>query len=231
MGRPCAGFCHGACHIGAGVRPSGLEQQIQRRAGGIKPGIAAAVDIAAPGVVEMGEIELVDLLVPHQLQQGREVLIIQVGEGIAQAGLDALRVQQADRVQRGVVGAVQAPELVMGVALAVDADADIIKLLRGYAGRHRRADQGPIGGQRGVKALGLRPRGDLENVWAQQGLTAGQNQHRHAVALQIIHRRADLGKAQLSGVVMVGGERVAMLAGEVAAPGQVPDHHRAAGAR
>ena len=44
-----------------------------------------AVDVAAAGVVQVREVELVDLLVAHQLQQGRQVVRVHRRHREAQA--------------------------------------------------------------------------------------------------------------------------------------------------
>ena len=61
----------------------------------------------------------------------------------------------------------------------------------------------------------------------QQRLAAGQDEHRHLEALEVVHHRIDLLGPQLAGKIGVGRNRIAMLAGQVAAPDQVPDDHRA----
>ena len=79
----------------------------------------------------------------------------------------------------------------------------------------------------GLNTLGLGALGDLEDVGPQQRLAPRQDQHRHPEGLQLVHHPEDLIGAQLAGEVLVGRDRITVLAGEVAAPDEVPDHHRA----
>ena len=98
--------------------------------------------------------------------------------------------------------------------------------MRGDLARYWRVDQRAVGGQADVEAHRLGAARDLENIRPQQRLAAGKDQHRHAESLQVVHHREDLRGRQLAGKILVGRNRVAVLAGQVAAPDQVPDHHR-----
>src|SRR5690606_39789037 len=75
-------------------------------------------------------------------------------------------------------------------------------------------DQGAVGGQANVEAHFLGPVGNLENVRAHQGFTAGENQHRHAVGFEVVHHGVDFLGAQLALEVDVGRDRVAVFAGQ-----------------
>ena len=55
----------------ARVVPGGIEQQVECLARGLEMRILGAVDVAAPGVVEVREVELLGALNVHQRQQGR----------------------------------------------------------------------------------------------------------------------------------------------------------------
>ena len=67
-------------------------------------------------------------------------------------------------------------------------------------------DQGAVAGEADVEAQVLGAHGDLEDVGAQQGLAAGEDQHRHAEGLQVVHHGEDLLRRELAGKVDVGGE-------------------------
>ncbi len=136
-------------------------------------------------------------------------------------------VTQADAVHRGVEGALHATEVVVGFLDAVQADADVIEADGGNAVDIAFVDQRAVGGQADVEAHVLGAVGDVEDVGPQQRLAAGENQHRHAEALEVVHHGEDFGGGQLAGEILVGRNRVAVLAGQVAAPDQIPDHHRA----
>jgi hypothetical protein len=64
-----------------------------------------------------------------------------------------------------------------------------------------------------------------KDIRAQQGLATGEDQHRHAEALEIVHHGKDLVGRQLTREILVGGDGIAVLAGEIAAPDKIPDHH------
>ena len=72
----------------------------------------------------------------------------------------------------------------------------------------------------------LGARRDVEQVLAQQRLAAREDQRRHARGLEVLQHPEHLGRAELAREVDVRGDRVAVHARQVAAPHQVPDHHR-----
>ena len=206
--------------------PGPVEQPVECLARGDELGILGAVDVAAAGIVQVREIELVDLLIAHQLQQRGQVVRVQRRHREAQADLDAACAQQPHRRKAAVERAVQAPELVVRRGQAIEADADVVEARGGHAVGHRAVDQRAVGGQADIETLRLRARGDLEQIGPQQRLTAGENQHRNLEGFQIVHRVTDLGVRQLARVVVIGRKRIAVLARQVAAPDQVPDHDR-----
>src|SRR5690606_13088081 len=120
-------------------------------------------------------------------------------------------------------------EFVVGGLQAVNADAHVVVANRGNLVDGFLGDQGAVGGQADVEARFIRPAGNVEDVRAQQVLTAGENQHRYAVGLEIVHHGVDFLGAQLALEVDVGRDRVAVFAGQVTAADEVPDYHRAAG--
>jgi hypothetical protein len=93
----------------------------------------------------------------------------------------------------------------------------------------RRVDEGAVGRQAQVEAERLAARRDVEQVLAQQRLAAREDERAHVERLEVVHHREHLAGLQLAGEVDVGGDRVAVHARQVAAPDQVPDHHRAGG--
>ncbi|MDT4859434.1 hypothetical protein FQZ97_939420 [compost metagenome] len=187
--------------------------------------VLAAVDVAAAGVVEVREIELVHPLGSHQAQQRREVVRVERGHGVTQAHLHAACAQQAHGGEAAVEGAVEPAKLVVRLAQAVQADAHVVEACCGDAVGHGGVDQRAVGGQAGVEAHGARAVGDVEDVGPHQRLTAGEDEHRHAKGLEVVHHRGHLVPAQLTGVFVVGREGVAVFAGEVAAPDQVPNNN------
>jgi len=146
--------------------------------------------------------------------------------GEAHADLQAEVAAEADAVQRFLEGALHAAELVVRLANAVEADADVVKVSLRDTADVGFVDQRAVGGETDVEAQALGPLRDVEDVRPQQRLAAGENQHRHAEALEVVHHGIDLLRAQFAGEVLVGGDRVAVLAGEVAAADQVPDDDR-----
>jgi len=115
----------------------------------------------------------------------------------------------------------------MSPADAIEAHAHVIKPHLGDAAHVALIYEGAIGGQRNVETHPFCPSGDVEDVRAQQRLAAGQDEHRYAKRLEVIHHAEDLPRRQLARKVLVGGDRIAVLACEVAATDQVPDHHGA----
>ncbi len=190
-------------------------------------GVGVAVAVAAAGIDEVREVELVETLRLHEVEHGGQAFDIALGDGEAQADLDAVLPEQADALKRGVVGARDAAEPVVDGADAVQAHADIVVADLGDALGRRLVDQRPVRGQADIEAHCLRPGRDGEDVGPQQWLAAGEDQHRNARGLQVVHDLEDLLGRELAREVHVAGERVAVDAVQVAAPDQVPDHHRA----
>jgi hypothetical protein len=194
---------------------------------GLVMGVVLAVLVAAAGVVEVREVELVDALVLDQLQQAGRSWALSWVMVKRTPTLRPSVAAQADAVQRRVEGAFLAAEAVVGLADAVEADADVVESRLGDAVDVGFVDQRAVGRQADVEAHGLGAAGDVEDVRPQQRLAAGEDQHRHAEGLEVVHHAEDFLGRQLAGEILVGGNRVAVLAGQVAAPDQVPDHHRA----
>ena len=176
----------------------------------------------------MREVELVDALVFEQAQHGRQLGRVGLGEREPQPHLDAAVAAAADAAERGAVAALLAAEAVMRGLGTVEADADIVETGRGDAGGHGLVDQRAVGGQPHVELQRLGAGRDLEDVRAQQRLAAGKDQHRYAEGFEVVHSAADLRRGELPREVDVGGDGVAVLAAQVAAAHQVPDHHRSA---
>ncbi len=83
-------------------------------------GVFAAVLVAASGIDQMRQIELVDPLVVAQLQQVRQVLGVVLGQGEAQPDLDAARLAFAHAAQGIRKGPLDAAEPVVGRADSVN---------------------------------------------------------------------------------------------------------------
>ena len=214
---------------GAQVVQAALEQQVQGPAGAIVGGVAPTVAVAPAGVIQVGQVELVDALGVHQLQQAGKVGGVLLGQGEAHSHLDALLPAHADAPQGPVEGTVEASEAVVGGPQAVQADAHVVVAHLADGLQVGLLHQGAVGGQPQVEAQGLGPLRHLDDVGAHQGLAAGEDQHRHAEGAQVVHDPAHLGGVQFTLEVDVGGSGIAVLAGQVAAPDQVPDHHRPGG--
>ena len=149
------------------------------------------------------------------------------GHGEAQADFDATRGTAADAAQRLGEGTDAAAKGVMHVADAVHRDADVIKAGALDAVGHGLVHQGAVGGQRHAgKAQPLGLGRQLEDVGAQQRLAARQDQRRHAEGSQIGHDRDHLARTQLAAEILVGGAGITVAAQQIAAPHQIPDHHR-----
>ena len=215
-----------AARLGGG--PGTLEQQVHGGARGLVVGVFVAVDVAAPGVVEVGKVELVRAHLLHQVEQRGQVVGVHGGHGVAQAHFHAYAVEVANGGQAAVKRAFQAAEFVVRGLEAIEADANVVKPGVGNALRQRGIDQRAVGGQAGVKAHAARACGNLKNVFAQQRLAPREDERGHAKGFEVVHDGEDLGQRQLARVVMVGREGVAVLAGEVAAANEVPDNHRPA---
>ena len=209
------------------VVPAAREEHVHRVARGAELGVALAVHIAAPGVVEVREIEPGDALLFHQIEERLEVRGVVAGQREAHADLHLQVAQQAQRGQGLRERLFLSPEAVVRLLQPVEADADVAEARVADARGERRVDQRAVGRERDVQAQVLRARGDLEQVRAQQRLAARQDQRRHAEGLEVVHDREHLLRRQLAREIDVGRDRVAVHAGEVAAADQVPDHHRA----
>ena len=202
-----------------------IKQKLHRLPCGQVMCVFAAVDVAAPRVIEMRKIKLLHPLLTHQGQQRREVMRVQCSHGVAQAHFDLSRMQMPHRGQTALERALESAKLVVRFTQTIQADADVIKINRRDAIGHRRINQRAIGRKAGVKPHGLGACSDFKNIGTQQRLTPREDEHRHAKVVQIVHHLKDLMRAQLACVVMIGRLRVAMLASEVAATDQIPDHH------
>jgi hypothetical protein len=107
---------------------------------------------------------------------------------------------QANATQRSVESARHLPKMVVGCTDAVERNADVVEIALGDA-IDVRVDQGAVRRQADVEAHRLGTAGDVEDVRMQQRLAAGENQHRHAKTLEIVHHRKDLVGRQLTGKV------------------------------
>ena len=86
-------------------------------------------------------------------------------------------------------------------------------------------DERAVGGDDRPHALGRGVAGQLHQVFAHQGLTAGKKHDRRAVGGQIVDHGLGLGGADLVLAVHGHGLGIAVHALEVAALGHVPDHN------
>jgi len=190
----------------------------------MRVGLAAA--LAAPAVVQVREIELLHVVLAHQRQQGGQLWVVVLRERGAQPDANAVLAAQVDGVHRGDEAALELAPLVMNRFQAVDADADIVVLRRSHLLDIALVDQRAVGRQRHEEALFAGMGGELEDVVPQQRLATGKDQHTHTGFVQIVDDLQGFARIQLVAKFAVGGGGVAVLAGQVAAPQQIPDNHR-----
>jgi len=189
-------------------------------------GVGLAVLVAAPGIIQVGQIELVDPLVIHELQQLRQIAGVVTGQGETHPDLDAGIPAQANAVQRLVEATLTSTEFVVDLAHAIQTDADVVIADRRNPLDVGLADQGTVAGQPHIEPHLLGTPGYFEYIRPQQRLSARQDQHRNAEALQVLHDLEHLLGREFAGKILVRRGCIAVLAGEIAAPDQVPDHHR-----
>jgi len=145
------------------------------------------VDVAAAGIVQVREVELVHLFLAHQVEQRFEVVRVERRHGVAQPDLDAARAQQAQSREAALERAALAAELVVRLAQAVEADAHVVEALRGDAVGQCVVYQRPVAREADVKAHVLGARGNVEQVGAHQRLAAREDEHWHVKGLEIVH--------------------------------------------
>ncbi len=207
------------------VVPGLLEELAHGIAGHLVMGVGLAAALATAAVVEVREVELLYVVLTHQCQQGGQLRVVVLCQGGAQADADVVLATQVDGVHGGGEAALELAPVVMHRFQAIDADADVIEPDRGDARDVAFVDQRAVGRQGDEEALVASVIGQLEDVAAQQRLAAGEDQHAHAGFVQIVDHAERLGGVQLVAEFAVGGGCIAVPAGQVAAPEQVPDHH------
>ena len=168
---------------GLRIRPGAVKQQVHGIACCQVVGILIAVDVAAPGVVQVREVELVRPFVLHQLQQVGQVVRVHGRHGEAQAHLHAKFSQKAHGGQAAVKGPVQAAKFIVRGFQSIQADAYVVKAFLGDALGQRAVNQRAVGREAGVKAQFAGLGGNFKNIRPQEWLAAGQNQRGHAKAL------------------------------------------------
>ena len=203
--------------------PCPIEQHGHGVAGDVPGRIVAAVLVAAPGVDEMREIELVDPLRYGEIDQIRQLMMIVLRHGEAQARLHAAPSTFAQARERRVECAFAAAKPVMRRAEPVEADADIVIADICDAPGEFGVDQRAVGGQGRIEAEIDRALRNVEYVRAQQRLAAGQDQDGRTRGLDVVHHAEDLGCRQLAGKIDIRGDGIAMLALQIAAPHEIPD--------
>ena len=87
-------------------------------------------------------------------------------------------------------------------------------------------DQGAVGGDDGAHALSDGIGGQFRQVLAHQRLASGKEHHRNAEGGQVVDQGLALRGGQFVRAGFVPGMGVAVHAAQVAAAGDVPDHHR-----
>ena len=204
-----------------------FEKKLHGAPRGSEYGVRSAVVVAPPGIVEVGEVKALDVLGFQEVENVRQLGGIVAGHGEAQAHLEAALAAQADALHGRLEGAGAPAEPVMGLAEPVDADAHVVVADGGDLADGGGVDEGAVGGKADVEPHVLGAPGYLEDVGAQQRLAAGQDEGRHPERLEVVENGEHLVRGKLAREILVGRDRIAMLAGQVAAPDQVPDDHRA----
>ncbi len=210
------------------VGPGSLENQRHGFAAHLLPCIELAAAFATTAVVEMREVEFLHVVFAHQLQQLRQLRVVFLGEGGAQAHANALLAAQLDAAHGTGKAALELAEFVVGGLQAIDTDPDIIELRRADVRDVVFVDQRAVGGQRDKEPLGPGVGAQHEEVMAQQRFAAGQDQHLDPGLVQVIDHGHRRGGVQFVAKHTVGRGGVTVFAGQVATPEQIPDHHRCA---
>ena len=170
--------------------------------------------------------------IPHDdgqlLEEGAETVQI-VGVVAADGGVDldgnARLVGPLDGLDGARIGAGKAAESVVnlgGRAVQRDAEPDQARLLElenRLAGQQRRG----AGGERHLDAFVGGVADQLEDVLALQRVAAGEDEDGHAHRGDLVDQRLPLGVGQLVGVGDGLGGGAAVLAGQVAGLGDLPD--------
>ena len=115
----------------------------------------------------------------------------------------------------------------MGGFSAIQADAHVVIANRLNGMDVLIGDEGAVAGEPHIKPHVLGTAGNVENIRAQQGFAARENQNGHMKLLQVIHDGKDFFRRQLTRKILVGRNRIAVFAGQVASADQVPDNDRA----
>ena len=185
--------------------------------------------VAAAGIVEVRQVELVDVLGLHQIAAapGSSAALSWVRVKRRPTLMPASRHRRMPR-QRGVEGACLAAEAVVGLADAVEADADVVVADIARCGRcclRRSRCRWWTARRRSPSPWRAR------EISKMSGRSSGSPPERISTGtpkrFEVVHHGEDFAGDQLAGEIRVGGDRIAVLAGQVAAPDQVPDHHRA----
>ncbi|MNE11619.1 hypothetical protein D3C80_1043860 [compost metagenome] len=154
--------------------------------------------------------------------------MVVLGQGGAHADANALFAAQAHGLQRTGEAAFELAKGIVGGLKAIDADADVVEAGRANLGDVALIDQRAVARQGDEHALVAGMGTEQEQVAAQQRLAAGENQHLDPGIGQVIDHLQGRFGIQLVTKHAVGRGGVAVLAGQVATPEQVPDHHRRA---
>src|SRR5699024_5154261 len=174
-------------------------------------------------------VVLLDVVVTHEVQQGGQLLEVVHGQGGAQAHPNVALAAQPGGIHGQVKTTGQAPERIVGFGQAIDADADVVVADIGNLVDIVFGNQRAIGGQRQKEALAGSIFRQGKDVRPHQGFATAQYQHPYAGIMQVIDHAQGFGGVQFAPEMGIGGRGVAVLAGQVAAPQQVPDNHRGTG--
>ena len=175
---------------------------------------------------QMVEAKAGDVLLQGQIEEGGNILPVVPGQSYPQAGLQA----RIPGVSQSLEGAVErprnAPEFVMaGGEGGVQADPYVSNLSLCQKPCHLGGDQGAIGGYDRPQTRLPGVEGNREEVAAHQWLAASEDENRYLHPGQIVCQTHPFLKAHLV-ILLWDGIHITMAAGQVAASGQIPHHHR-----
>ena len=162
--------------------------------------------------------------VEYRLQAGNVV----AGQRHSQPDPLAELAQPVERRHRPLERPGQAAEMVVHLADAVEADADVGEAGPGDQRGQPVVDQSAVGGQRGAEALARRVCDQLQQVGPGGRLAAGEENGRDLEIGQVVQHPPALLGGQFAGVVSRLAVGVAVQTAEVALAGDVPDDDRAA---
>jgi hypothetical protein len=180
--------------------------------------------LAAAGGTQVVETGAVDALALDEVEDGVEILAGLAGERESESDFLADIDAMAEAFHGFLEGAFHAAEPVMHFGEgAVEADADVgelefLELLGDFAG-----DERAVGGEHDVQSLFAGVGRQLEHVLAHERFAAGEQYGRDLEFGEVVEHGLALFRGQFARIALGFGGGVAMLAVEIAGPGEIPD--------